>query len=819
MALRQDLRYATRLLRSRPGFSVLAILTLALGIGANTAIFSVVNGLMFRTLPGAKQADSLVSISILRSGFLFPMGMSYPNYQDFAQLKEAFSGAIVSSFMPARLSDNLNDARRVQLTMVSSNYFGFLGVPMALGRDFTADEAKNMGSGNVLVLSNEEWRAHFASDPTVIGRSVKVNGNPFTIIGVAPADFSGTQGLLVTDGYVPTTAGDRLSTGVEKWLASRGAGGWNVIARLQDGVSVEQAGQAAHTLADRLAKDWPEDNPGLNAVVYPESRTRLEPSAAVYLPPIATVFMSLVGLVLLIACANLANLLLVRGISRRKEVAIRSSLGASRLSIVRQFMVESLVLAFLGGAAGLLMARWGAAVLAGVSLATDIRMRFDFSLDYRVFAFALIAATLAGLLAGLVPAVQASKTNLSDAMKEGGDRGGSARRHWLRSGLVVVQLAVSLVLLVAAGLFVRSMLNVAAMDWGFAIEGRLMLTTDADLAGMSEEQGREFYHRLLEEARALPGVVSASTAQSVPFGMGQDGSDVYIEGRDLGGKDAPMILSNVVNTDYFATIGTPLLRGRAFGEGDQKDTPGVAIINERMAEEFFPGKDPLGQRISIKSANGPWLEIVGIAKTTQYIIPGENPRAYVYLPFTQNYRTAQILHISAKSAPEALLPMLRERIRALAPEMPIFDVRTMRTHIEKGKASVIFELGSGLVGCFGLIGLILAAIGLYGVMALRGGQRTREFGIRIALGASAKRLVGEVLGHGVGLALLGIGLGVTAALFVTGLFAHLLVGVGPRDPVVFGLVALFLLGSRWLQAWFRRYGRAGVDPMTSLRCE
>jgi putative ABC transport system permease protein len=366
---------------------------------------------------------------------------------------------------------------------------------------------------------------------------------------------------------------------------------------------------------------------------------------------------------------------------------------------------------------------------------------------------------------------------------------------------------------------VRSMLSVTSMDMGFAIDNRMMLSTDVELGGLDREEGQRFYARLLEAARALPGVRAAGTARNVPLGFGSDGGSVHVEGQHGEGVEGVAVLNNVVSTDYFRTLGTPVLRGREFDDGDREDTAGVVIVNERFVERFFDGGEALGKRISDRGPNGPWLEIVGVVRSTQFLIPGETPRPLYFLPFSQRYRSQQTLHVWSEGPPEALVPALRQIVREHGPGMPVFDVRSMRTHIEQGKTSAIFGLGSGLVGAFGLIGMVLAGIGLYGVMAFSVGQRTRELGIRIALGASGGALLRQVLGHGFALALVGVALGLAAASVLTGMFAHLLVGVGPRDPATFAVVAVFLLGIALLASAVPAWRATRVDPMQSLRCD
>ncbi len=817
-SLWRDIRYGVRMLGRNPGFTAIAVVTLALGIGANTAIFSVIYSLMFRPLP-VKDAGQLVSLAVIQ-GDSFPSQLSYPDYRDYSEMKEIFSGVIAHNLTLTQLSAEGGSPERALFTVVSGNYFEVLGLEAVVGRTFSPEEREQMGAGNVIVLSHGFWQRRFAGDPNVAGTPVKLSGKPFTIIGVAPESFHGTMGMLVTDGYIPLTAGDSLSPGFRKSLEDRSDNGYRVIARLQPGVSLEQARAAAAVQAKRLEQEYPDSNKGVRALVHPEPMARMEPSAIQYLPPIASVFMTLVGLVLLIACANVAGLLLARATARQKEIAIRAALGAGRLRIVRQLLTESILLSLLGAAGGLLVAQWATGVLSSIRMATFIPFRFDFSFNYVIFGFALLVAVGTGIVAGLVPALQASRIDLHEALKEGGRGSGAGSRQYARRLLVVAQVGVSLVLLICAGLFIRSMWNFSNKDLGFKQENRLLVSVSTGLAGYDEPRGRIFYRELLERVRSLPGVRSATTSDFVPIDVRNAGTNIFAEGRLAAPEEENRgVMFNTVNTDFFRTMGTPIVQGRPFTVDDTESSRGVAIVNEKMAETFWPGQNPIGRRISIKSPQGPWLEVVGVAKQGTYNLPGERPTRYLYLPLEQNYSGMQILQVHAQADPMALLPAVREKVRELDAEMSLFDIKTMETHIRHGKGAVLFQLSSGMVGAFGVIGLVLAAIGLYGVMAYSVSQRTHEIGIRMALGATPGNILGMVLRQGVVLTLVGVALGLLGAFALTRSFANLLVGVSATDPLTFSTITVLLVAVALVAAYVPARRATKVDPMVALRYE
>ena len=812
-----DIKLAARVLAKRPGFAAVAVITLALGIGANTAIFSVVNGLMFRPLP-VPEAGRLVALTETEEGMPFPHALSYPNFLDYRAMDEIFADASV--FVPYffRMSVDGAAPERFIPLVVGPTFFEMLELPAAHGRTFRAQDVERGGAGSVFVLSHSAWQRFFGGDPSVIGQSVRLNDQPFTILGVTPEDFHGTIAIMEVDGYVPLSGAELTDPSLRETFEDRASDNFRVIAKLQPGVSLEEARAAVTVQASRLAGEYPEANRGQTVMVHPEPMARMEPAAVGFLPPIAMVFMGLVALVLIIACANVANLMVARGMSREKEMAVRLSLGAGRGQVLRQLLAESVLLALLGGAAALLVAQWASSALSAFTMASDLPLRLDFSLDRSVLLFALAMALFTGVVTGLLPGLRAGRAQLVGALKEGGRGTGASGRHRLRNGLVVAQICVSVALLVCAGLFVRTAQNALDIDMGFEMENRLMLTVDMGLAGYDEERGSSFHDDLVDRVRGLPGVVSAGTGTYVPVGYMNEGVRLEIEGQVESPNEPPkQSLSNVVTPDFFRTLGTPLLEGRSFTVDDDDEGRPVAIVNQALVDQYWPGEESLGQRVRIDDEEE-LREVVGVVKTAKYMLPAESPIPMIYRPYAQSYRATQVLFVQTEADPLALLPAVRTQVQALDPRMPLYDIRTLETHIREGKARM-FGLAATLVGLFGLTGAILAAIGLYGVTAYAVGQRRHEIGVRMALGAHPEQIVRMILKQGVALTSVGVGLGLLIAAFATRSFANLLVGVSPTDPLTFGGVALLLIGVALLASAVPARQASRVDPMVALHYE
>ncbi len=812
----RDIAYASRQFARKPMLTATAVITLGLGIGANTAIFSVVEALLYRPLAGAR-ADGLVVIGSLREDFPYPIDVSFPDYREFRAL-DVFDGATAFAFDRARLNAEGLTPQRVMIMYTTDNYFSLLGVDAGLGRTYRPDEVTAAPPGDVVVLSHSFWVSRLAADPAAVGRTLRLNDHSFTVIGVTRPDFQGTAGVLELDMYLPIGAEYRVNPRRDGRREERDASSYRVIARMRPGVEIGQAKAVVLAAAERIAQEYPETNGSFRATVFPEPATRLEMSAALYLPQVASVFMIMVGLVLLIACANVANLLLAQALGRRKELAVRTALGAGQWRIARQMLTESVLLGLLGAGVGWGLTLWATDIISALRIATDVPLRIDVRPSATVFYFAVVTALLTGVIAGLVPSLHVARANLHDALKEGG-RGSSGGRQRLRSALVVSQVAVSLVLLVSAGLFVRSMSNFGTMDLGFETENRAFFTVDTTLGGYDDERSEIFFRDLMDRLRELPGVASASRSLWVPIGVNQRIAEVFRE-DEVADSDGGTILSmNRVGLDYFETMGTPLLRGRDFREDDRGDEPRVAVVNDVMAERFWPDEEALGRHVRLGAADGPLVEVVGVARVATYNLPGETPPPMIYLAMGERHESVQVVHLHAERDASALLARAVEDVRALDPEMPVFDARTMDTHIREGKGALLTRLGGGLVGAFGIIGLVLAAVGLYGVIAYWVGQRSEEIGIRMALGADAPRILVHVLRHGLILTSIGVAIGLLGASVLTGSFSNLLVGVSARDPLTFTVISVGLIVVALLAAYFPARRATRVDPMRALRSE
>jgi predicted permease len=818
----QDLRFAGRALLKNPAFTVVAVITLALGIGVNSAVFSIVNAYLFRPLP-VKNPDQLVVVATKDNTLEVPYEMSYPNYEDVRDRADVFSDTV--AFEGGVVSLSADDrAERVWVEWVTGNYFSMLGVEAALGRTFTPEEGKITASQPVVVVSHGYWKSRFAGSASAIGRTVKLNGHPFTIIGVAPETFSGTDSILKLEMYLPLGMEDQLEPSIAGWLNRRGSNSLRVMGRLKPEVSVEQAKSAVSVLASQLQREYPDTNKGVDFVAALETHARPVISVADWVPRIASVFSALVALVLLIACANVANITLARASARQKEIAIRSALGASRARIIRLMLSESMLLSMLGGGAGLVLALWAIDWLSSIRVSTDAPVNFDLHPDWRVLVFSVLVALAAGLVSGVAPAFQTSRPNLNESLKEGGRGSGSgSSRHRIRNLLVVSQVAVSLLVLICAGLFMQSAKNAEKMDLGFRTENLLMLTIDLGLQGYDKEKGKRFYQQLTERVRTLPGVSSVALARDTQLGYSNHNEEIVLEGRTPTPEEARTnIFNNTVGTDYFETVGTPILAGRDFAERDDESAPQVAVVNETMARRLWSEtgsiEGALGKRFRL-GREGPYVSVVGVARDSKYVFLGEEPRPFMYIPFSQRYRSEMTLFIHSAGDPASLIAAARRIVGEMDTDLPVYDAKTMATHLRDGIALLFVRLGAKLAGAFGLLGLVLAVVGIYGVVSYSVTQRTHEIGLRVALGANRSDVLRLVLGQGLMLTIGGVAIGLAAALAVTRVMSSLLYGVSATDPVTFAIVPLLLTGVALAASFIPARRAMRVDPMVALRYE
>jgi macrolide transport system ATP-binding/permease protein len=807
----QDLRYGLRMLLKTPGFTAIAVLSLALGIGANTAIFSLLNTAVLRPLP-IEKPDEMVGFNNTEEQRLFPT-FSYPNYKDFETRNQVFSGVMAYRFAPLSLShDGINE--RLWGYVVTGNYFEVLGVNAALGRVISTDDDLTPGGHPVAVLSYKCWQTRFGSDLNINGKEILVNGRGYTVIGIAPQGFSGTEIIAAPEIWFPMAMQAQIDVG-DQWLTKRGVENIFVQGRLKSGVSTSQAQAALNLIAADLEREYPDINEGKRVILSPIGL--MTGAGRGMVVGFVSLLMAGVGLVLLLACTNLANLLLARAAERRREIGVRLALGASRFQLVRQLLTESMLLAVGGGALGLLMAVWLVDMATGLKPPIDVPLAIELHIDYRVLIFTCLLTLATGLLFGILPALQATKTDLLSALKD--ESGfGNLKGSRLKNGLIVFQVAVSVVLLVGGGLMLRSLQNAQTVKLGFDPQNAIELSFDLRLQGYNESQGREFQKRLLERVRALPDVQGAGIADLVPVDLHFGRRSVFIEGQlPERNANAPRAMSNRITPGYFAAMSTRLLQGRDFSEQDNETAARVVIVNETFARQFWQGEDAIGKRFSIDNPESPKLQIIGIAEDGKYAGLGEDPRAFIYRPMWQSYTGSSSLIVRGATDSQRLIAEVRSQLRELDANMPISTAKTL---VERLALPLLpARLAASSLGSFGLLALALAAIGIYGVMSYGVTRRTREIGIRIALGAQQADVLNLVMKQGTRLTLIGLGLGLLASLALTRLMKNLLFGISATDPLTFIFISLLLAGVALLACYVPARRATKVDPMVALRYE
>jgi predicted permease len=817
----QDLRFAFRALSKSPWFAALAIVTLALGIAVNASIFSIVNGFLLRPLP-VSHPEQLAVLSLQQAGNKDLQNFSYPDYLDLREQPTSFSDIIAYRITLAGLTtDNRGD--HCITTRVTGNYFSMLGLQPALGRLILPTEGQTAGADPILVLGYSYWQKRFAGDKDIIGKKVELNGHSLTIVGVAPQEFHGTYSIVDSDLYLPLSA--NIATKDEKLVQDtwthRSERSLTLMARLKPEMNLKQAQTSLNVVAQRLAEQHPDTDKGISIRAFPEQLARPEPDPENDLPSVAVVFMALAALVLLVACFNVTNVLLVRANARQREMAIRAALGAGRLRLVRQYLTESLLLALLGAGGGVLLAYWAMRFLSSIPLGTDLPLQLKFLPDARVYFFALGAALVTGVIVGVFPALRVARRDVSLVLHDGarGSSGGR-RRQIIRGSLVVAQVAGSLVLLIVAGLFIRSLGKAHNIYLGFNPSNVLDFSLDVQQIGYQEVQGRTFYRELESRLRALPGVVSVAQAFSVPLGVMSSFQSVNIEGHPVEqGQQPPSVQSNMVSPGYFDTLRIPVHNGRTFTDADDEKTPHVAIVNQTMAKQFWPDQNPLGKRFSTKSASGPFIEIVGVVQDGKYKGVVEEPQPHFYQPLSQSYIPLRTIHIRTSVPPETLSMQVQSQIRGLAPNLAVSEMQTLDQALQGLNGFLFFRLGAQLTGTMGLLGLILAVVGVYSVASYAAAQRTQEIGIRMAIGATPSDILKMVLRQGVGIVGIGLLVGLAAAFAGARLLADLFYGVTPSDPITYAAVATLLLAVALLACWIPARRATRVSPVIALRFE
>jgi macrolide transport system ATP-binding/permease protein len=820
----QDMKYAMRSLRNSPGFAIIAVVTLGLGMAVNTTVFSVINGLLLRSLP-VPHAEQITVLAMKQPGAEGFQSFSYPDFQDIRSQEEA-SGEVFGyrTTLVGLIADGKGD--HCVMSRVTGNYFSALGIKPVLGRLILPTEGQTPGADPVLVLGYGYWQKRFGGDKSVIGKQVQVDDHPVTIIGVTPKDFQGTYGFLNMDGYMPLSAiaGPGGIESVQEIWTHRERRSLTLMERLKPSVDLKQAKATLDVIARRIGEQHPETDKGITYQIFPERLARPEPDPDNTIPNVSLAFTVLAGLVLLVACFNIANVLLVRATVRQREMAIRAAIGAGRARLVRQHLTESLVLAILGGGAGLLFGGWASGFLSSLPLGTDLPITFNFQPDLRVYLFTLAAVVVTGAVVGIMPALRVARTDVNSMLREGG-RGSSEgpRRHLVRNTLVMAQVAGSLLLLIVAGLFIRSAGKAREIDLGLNPDHVIDVPLDVQQLGYTEQQGKAFYRDAEERLRSLPGVVSVSQAFSVPLGLMSASERIIVEEHPLeAGQPEPVIYYNMVSPDYFETLRIALHRGRIFTKADSEKNAKVAIVNEAMAKKFWPGEEVLGKRFRVREpakAHQSLIEVVGVVQNGKYRAVVEDPLPAFYVPIEQSYMPLRTIHVRTSVPPEGMEQQIAAQLQELAPGLPISGMRTLRADLEGINGFLFYRLGAQLTTAIGLLGLILAVVGVYSVVSYAAVQRTHEIGIRMALGAKPQDILTMVLGQSLIVIGVGIVIGLGAAFAGTRLLGSLLVGVSSSDPATFVIVAVTLAGVALLACWLPARRATHVSPLVALRYE
>ncbi len=810
--LLRDLRYAYRLLVKSPLFTSVVVVTLALGIGLNTAVFSAIDTLLLSPLPGVRAPDELVQL--YRS---WPAGVAYgsnsvPHYLELGdRTHDVFSGVAAWAYEAMSISASGRAQRTIGL-VVSANYFSVLGVRAIRGRTFLPDEAVGRGAHPVAVLSYEGWTQLFGGEPGIVGRTIVLDGRSYTVVGITPREFAGTQPIVAPAIFVPLMQVNELRPGAGDAFTHFGNNFMNVVARLAPGVPLARARDRVNGIVADLTREHPDEYRESGATLVLQSEAGIHPEIKKAELGLSSIVMGVVGLLLLIACVNVANLFLARARDRAREMAIRLSVGARRGTLLRQLMTENLVLAAVSGVAGLAIAQWAIGLANGITLPIDLALRPNLTINAHVLLFAIGITGVTAVFFGLAPALQSTRPSLVPALK-GEAPAGQSRSRMSRT-LVVAQMALSLVLLVSAGLFLRNLHAATTIDTGFRSDHLLLADVDPGLQGYTRARTTTFYRDLGERLRALPGVQAVGFSDVIPLGLSESDNGVSIPGYTPAPNENMSIQRAVVTPGYFQAMGIPLVEGRAFEARDDTTQAGVIIVNEQFAHRFWPGKQALGKTVHTSGAD---RTVIGVVPTGKYQRLGEPPTAFMYLPQTQHWEYGMSVAMRTAGDPTRLAPAVRAQIGALDPELPVSNVRSMEAHM--GIALLPARLVGYVLGVFGLLGLLLASIGVYGVMAYTVAQRTREIGIRMAIGAGSASVVGLLMRQGLTLVIVGAAIGLAGAAAAAQLVRGQLYGGTALDPVTFVAVPLVLIAVAAMAIWIPARRAAGVDPVRALRAE
>jgi macrolide transport system ATP-binding/permease protein len=807
----QDLRFGLRMLRRDPGFSILAMLCLTLGIGANAAVFSWVEGILFRPYPLVTHQERLLALTGTARGETGHTSLSWPDFVDLRRSCTLFEIFFVSKITGTTLSIG-DRAERTIGSIVSDNYFDAIGVHPILGRGFEPGEDVGRNAHPVTVISYQLWKGHFNGDPQIIGKTQRLNGVVHTIVGVAPQGFYGTFVGWGMQFWVPTSMEEVFESGGYK-LEDRDARWIEAFARLKPGVTQEQAQAEISSVAKRFETDYPATNRGRSVKLWALWQTPFN-NAGTLLPTLE-IMLAVVVFVLLIACANVGNLLLVRSFARRHEMTVRLAIGAGRGRIVKQLFTEALILSAFGAAGGLLVAHWCRhALILLFPARAGVAMHLPGEIDWRVLLLSAGVCLLATILLGLVPAMQTSKIDLAGALKaDSAGVVGSRGRAWVRSGLVIVQVSLSFVLLVGAGLLIQSLQKIRTSNPGFSTHEVLFTAVDLVSAGYDAQRAENFQDQLLDRVKALPGVESAAFARMTPLSYGSFSSTpIAVDGFEVPPEERPTVEYNEVGPDYFATMGIPLVSGREFTRADDERAALVAIVNETMAAQYWRGRNPIGERVQVKDR---WIQVVGVAKDSKYRSVRETANPFFYVPRRQNFSVGAALFIRTPLSPETVAVALAREVHALDASLSPYELITLQEQVDRSTSPQLVAVT--LVGVLGGLALLLAVIGLYGVMAYAVSQSTRELGLRMALGAGASNLVRLVLSRGLALMAVGVLLGAAVAVASTRLMGNLLYHVSPRDPRAFGVAFAVMTVATLAACLIPAWRATRTDPAEALR--
>jgi len=809
----QDVRYSLRMIVKTPGYAAVVILTLALGIGANTTIFSWINSTLLNPIPGLAKPSEVVSLSLSRPSEN-PFPFTYPDLLAMRDGQRSFAGITASGTVPMSLTGS-DKPQRIWGTVATANYFTVLGIQPVLGRGFLPADDEKPGGAPIVVISHRLWQTHFAGNPDIVGHTIEINQRSYTIVGVAPAVFQGTQTGLRSEIWVPIMMvqqlmeqGDLIHDHHYFWMS--------VLGRLKPGVAPQQAQEEMTLRLKPEVSNYPEEHKGHESVTaYPlwRSPDGVNRIFSMLLP----MLMSIAGFVLLLACANVANLMLVRSMARRREIAIRMSLGASRWRLVRQSLIESFVLALAGGAAASFITLWTSGTLAKFLPVTDYPISLNIQTDRAVLFATLVISLLTGLIFGILPALRSSGHAPVGVLKEdAGSVSSGLHKARLAGGLVVAQISLSLLLLVCAGLFIRSFLSAQQIDPGFKTHNVLIASYDLFTGGYSREAGAEFDRQLVAKLEALPGIQSVALSNRVPMGFPQGSTSVKPEGYVQQANESMETQDSIVTPNYFKTMRIPILKGRDFTLRDRQDSQRAVIVTQAFVDRYWPKQETIGKRV-YSDLTHEWFTVVGVARDSKATGLNEKPRPFLYLPLNQAYQASMIINARVLGDPLASAVAVEKAIHEMNPALVVFDVANLETRWQF--ASIQQRIAGAFVGAFGVLALILASVGVYGVTSYSTRQRIHEIGIRMALGASKENVLRLVLGHGLRLTLIGVGLGLAAAFALTRYLTSMLLGVTSTDALTFLTVAILLCAVSLLACFIPARRAIRVDPLVALRHE